>query len=106
MLAAVWIWPKLRSPGMWFGLLLLTILGTTVWLGPDLYQFVETRGWSQAVALRTLFRFISDVDKPMLQLILGTLLAALFSWRFAKPNLTDSSPPLAAAQDEKPGLAD
>ena len=106
MLAAVWIWPKLRSPGMWFGLLWLTILGTTVWLGPDLYQFVKTRGWSQAAGTRVLFRLISDVDKPMLQLTLGTLLAALFSWRFAKPNQTDSSPPLAAGQDEKPGLAD
>lgn len=94
-IAAVWIVPSLRVPKFWFGLSLATILGTTIWLGLDLYEFVDSRGSAQGLPLRVVFVLLSETGKPVLPVILGSFLAGLFSRRFPKVAPTESGSPFA-----------
>ena len=94
LVAAVWIWPKLRSPKVWFALFLFVSLATVIWVGNDLLRFLELKGtWGQA-GLRTLYLLLSEPDKPALQLIIGFVLAGLFSLRFTNPDDNQLNPPL------------
>ena len=106
MVAAVWIWPVVRSPRLWFGLSVLAIAGAAIWMATDLFPFIESRGWSSAVGLRALFLFISEVDKPVLQLICGLLLAAFFARRYSNADARKTTAAPSPAIDEKPALAD
>jgi hypothetical protein len=81
MVAAVWIWPKTRSPKFWFGLFLLASLATVIWLGNDLIRFLQVKGTWDQIGLRAVYLFLSEPDKPVLQLVFGLLLAGLFSRR-------------------------
>ena len=94
LVAAVWIWPKVRLPKLWFGLFLLTSLATVIWVGNDLLHFLQVKGtWGQS-GLRTLYLLLSEPDKPALQLIIGFLLAALFSRLLNKPSAVEIHPPV------------
>ena len=90
LVAAVWIWPKLRSPRVWFTLFVLAFLATAIWVGYDLTCFLQGKGSWGGVGLRTLYLFVSEPDKPVLQLIFGLFMAGLFSWIFNKPAATQS----------------
>lgn len=85
LLAAVWIWAKLRSPKVWFALALLSFLALVLWVGNDLLRFVEVKGSMENVGLRTLYLFVSEPDKPVLQLIFGFAMAGLFSQFLNRP---------------------
>ena len=90
LVGAEWIWPQLRVPKVWFRLSWLALSGTVLWLGVDLYHYVEERGLSQSVGLRVIFLFLRETGIPALQLTLGFFIAGLFSSRFKKPNIVDS----------------
>lgn len=89
LVGAEWIWPRLRAPKIWFRLFLLAFLGTMLWLGVDLYHYVEERGMSQSVGLRVIFLFLSETRIPALQLTFGFFIAGLFSSRFKQPDAQD-----------------
>jgi hypothetical protein len=100
LVATAWIWAKLRVPKVWVGLLIVALLATAIWLSRDLYHFVEERGSSKYVWNRFLYVLFSETNKPAIQIIVGTFLAALFSWRFAKP--ADSKPEMHSTVDTTP----
>ena len=83
LVAAVWTWPRLRNPKVWLGLCLATLLGTTVWLGRDLYDFAGARGTTENLSLRALRVLLSETGKPVLPLMLGSALAAMISRRYS-----------------------
>lgn len=89
LVASVWIGAKLRRPQVWFVLTLITVLATVLWVGNDLLRFAEVKGSWENAGLRTLYLFVSEPDKPALQLIFGFSMAALFSRIFGNP--TDES---------------
>ena len=64
-----------------------------LWLGLDLYRFVESRGSVQGLPLRILYVFLSETGKPVLPVMLGSFLAGMFSRRYR---------PAASAQDGSP----
>lgn len=90
----------MRNAKLWFGICLLAILGTAVWLSLDLSGFIQERGVSGGVGLRVLYNFVSEVDTPALQIILGSFLAAIFSWRASKTAVAKLESP--ASKDEEP----
>lgn len=48
------------------------------------------------IPLRLLYVLLSETGKPVLPLMLGTFLAAVFCWRYSKP----TSPVLVAGSEE------
>ena len=85
--AAVWIWPTLRLPTLWLTCFLLTLAGTALWIVSDLIGFLDTPAGSKGSLLRTVYLLLRDTDKPVLQCMLGTALAALFAGRLPRrPN--------------------
>lgn len=97
LVAAVWIWPKLRIPKLWFGLCLATLIGTTIWLGSDLYGFVGDGGGAVDLPRRLLYVILSETGKPVLPLALGSCLAGLFCWNRSKQ---DNAPTAENAEAE------
>ncbi len=83
MLAAVWIWPKLRIWKVWLVVCLLATLGTVAWLLSDLNGF-EAGAKSSNLGMRLLYVALSETDKPLIQLALGSCFATLFSF-FRRP---------------------
>ncbi len=83
--AVVWIWPRLRSPNVWLILALLFLLATGLWVGNDLIHFVQVKGSMENIGLRTLYLFLSEPDKPVLQLTCGFFMAGLFSLALNRP---------------------
>ncbi len=79
MLAAVWVWPRLRVARFWFGISLVSFLGATVWLGTDLSQFVQERGTSERAAVRLLHTLFIATDLPALPVVLGSFITGLIS---------------------------
>ena len=77
MLAAVWIWPRLRVTKIWFGLFLLVLVGTTLWLGLDLRQFFATDKPLELGSVRLAYSLFTASDTPVLPLMLGSLLTGL-----------------------------
>lgn len=96
MIAIVWISPKLRSPRVWLGLCLAAVLGTTIWLGKDLYRFVESGGATQDLPLRVLYEVLRDTGTPAVPVILGSFLAGVFCWRYPSELETDAEASLAS----------
>lgn len=74
----------LRATRIWFGLCSLVLLGATVWLGWDLNLFAQDGGTWDQFPLRLLYVLLSETGKPVVQVALGSLLAAVFSWRCVK----------------------
>lgn len=84
MVAAVWVWPRLRKPKVWFGLFSVTLIGATIWLGMDLHEFVDTQGTSEKAGVRLLFTLLSATGIPVVPTAMGSLMAGLISWRCVK----------------------
>ena len=84
MVSSVWIVPKLRTAKLWIVFFLLAFLGSAIWVGIDLYQFIDTQESSKGVWRRAIYLFLSENDIPALQFTFGALMAGLFSKRFAK----------------------
>ena len=91
MIVAAWIGPRLRATKVWMGITLVAILGIAVWLGIDLYGFVEARESSKGVGLRLIYKLLSETGKPFLQLASGCFSVALLSWRFSKSAISSPS---------------
>ena len=81
---AVWIWPQLRVPKIWFGLFFIAAVGVAVWLGMDLSEYAAEQRPSKNLALRTLFLFLSTTDIPALQLVCGLFTAGCLAIRLNK----------------------
>jgi hypothetical protein len=97
LVAAPWIWPRLRAPKVWLALFVVALLGTAIWLGVDSVRFVEARGTAKSVGLRVLFMLLSETGKPVLPVLCGSFLAAIFSQHLIKqaiqkPNLATGEP--------------
>lgn len=60
-------------------------LGGAVWLGWDLFGFVKDRGVTKDLPLRPLYLLLSETGKPVMPLILGSFLAAVFCRRCSGP---------------------
>ncbi|MCP4461431.1 MAG: hypothetical protein GY819_01385 [Planctomycetaceae bacterium] len=98
LVSAVLIWPQLRVPKVWFGLFGLVFVGTSWWVASDLSHFVETRSSSESMGLRTVYLFLSETGKPLLQLMCGFLAAAFISWKFPGRDTRSLNPSLATEE--------
>ena len=78
---------------MWGGLCLAITLGTTIWLGTDLYAFVENGGTVLDLPRRLLFVLLGETGTPVLPLMSGSFLAAVFCRRCSKQTTLGSSLP-------------
>ena len=100
MLAAVWIWPELRIPTLWFGLCVVILMAAAVWLGMDLRQFLATRETSDKAIIRPLFTLYMSSDTPVLPLVLGSFVTGLICVRRGqvnpRPTDTDVDDPAVA----------
>ena len=99
LVASVWISPALRAPKVWFGIFWVTLLGTIIWLGIDLSNFMAAQGKSEDIGLRLLFVLMRGSDIPVLQVTVGSLLAALVSWHFSTPSNWTSPPKVKNPND-------
>ncbi len=78
---AVWIWPALRVPKLWFSLCLASLLGTAVWLGLDLQDFLARTERPSRAGVRILYVLLRETDMPAIPFAIGCLAAGLFSRR-------------------------
>ena len=83
LVATVWIWTKLRLPTVWWVLSLIAVIVAVLWVGNDLLHFAQVKGSFENAGLRVLYLFLSEPDKPVLQLAFGFLMAGLLSLRLS-----------------------
>ena len=78
-LGSVWIWTPLRRTRLWFGVGVLTIASTAIWLALDLREFLATGGSSSKAGVRLIYTPLRATDLPVIPFATGCLTAGLFS---------------------------
>ncbi len=71
----------LRVPKFWFRLGLVSLLGTAVWIGLDLREFLTRAAQPSKAGVRVLYVLLRETDMPAVQFTLASFAAGLFSRR-------------------------
>lgn len=71
----------LRVPKFWFRLGLVSVLGTAVWIGLDLREFLTRAAQPSKAGVRILYALLRETDMPAVQFTLASFSAGLFSRR-------------------------